>query len=74
MNNIKTYQNIYNPNKYIEIKHSNDRHYFYRQYIKTFNGGKNYLASPSGRGRFYRFSIKLNTHYLNTEYRKVIGG
>ena len=71
---IKTYQNKRNPNKYIDVKHTNDRHYLWRQRMSWRIGVTNYIGTK--KGGYKRQSKKtieevlqdytlLYTHYTN---------
>lgn len=55
---IRTFQNRQNPNKFVEVKKSNDGHSYMRQYMQwdTDNGTvKNYTgAKDAKRGRYSR--------------------
>ena len=41
---IRTYRNNRNENKYLDVKHTNDRHYMWRQRMSWPNGVTNYLG------------------------------
>ena len=63
----KVYQNKRNPNKFVEVKKGADGHSYVRQYMKwdTDNGEvKNYNASKSNRGRYYRATQKTINQIL----------
>ena len=51
--NVVTYQNNRNPNKYVEVKKGDDGHSYVRQYMKIPNG-KNYNGGATNRGRYHR--------------------
>lgn len=58
---VQTYQNRRNPNKYMEVKEYDDGHMYSRQYMKwdTPEGEvKNYNGSKTNRGRYSRTSGK----------------
>lgn len=65
---VLTYRNKLNSNKYVEVKKGNDGHSYIRQYIKCYRPDgiciKNYLASVSTRGRYYRSTIASITNIL----------
>lgn len=46
--NIKIYRNKRNHNKYIEVKHTADRHYMWRQRMVFENGVENPVGTPKG--------------------------
>lgn len=50
---IKSYRNKRNENKYIDVKHTNDRHYMWRQRMSWSNGVTNYLGGHP-KGGFHR--------------------
>lgn len=54
---VELYRNLRNENKYIEVKHSNDGHTYFRQFMYwNMEDGpvKNYNGSKTNRGRFHR--------------------
>ncbi len=56
---IRTYQNRRNENKFIETKQYDDGHKYARQYMKwdtPYGEVKNYSGSKSNRGRYHRVS------------------
>lgn len=44
---IKTYRNRRNANKYIDVKHTKDRHYLWRQRM-VWGNVENYVGTPKG--------------------------
>ena len=72
---IKTYYNKRNPNRYIDVKHTNDRHYMWRQRMSWgIVGITNYIGTK--KGGFRRQNKRtidevledytlLGTHYFN---------
>jgi len=46
--NIKIYRNKRNHNKYIEVKHTADRHYMWRQRMTWSNGVSNPVGTKKG--------------------------
>lgn len=50
---IKSYRNNRNENKYIDVKHTADRHYMWRQRMTWSNGVTNYLGGHP-KGGFHR--------------------
>lgn len=48
------YRNKRNGNKYIIVKHTNDRHYMWKQELRYINGIVNAVGSKTNRGRFHR--------------------
>ena len=45
---IKTYQNKRNQHKFIDVKHTADRHYMWRQRMVWDNGVENSVGTPKG--------------------------
>lgn len=45
---IKTYRNKFNHHKFIVTKHTNDRHYLWRQYMEFDNGVINPVGTKKG--------------------------
>ena len=45
---IKTYRNKRNANKLIDVKHTNDRYYMWRQRMVFDNGVTNPVGTPKG--------------------------
>lgn len=45
---IKTYVNKRNPHKIIDVKHTADRHYMWRQRMVFDNGVINSVGTPKG--------------------------
>lgn len=69
----KVYQNKRNPNKFVEVKKGSDGHSYVRQYMKwdTEEGTvKNYNASKSNRGRYYRATQQTINQILE-DYTEV---
>lgn len=67
---IKSYRNKRNGNKYIDVKHTNDRHYMWRQRMSWSNGVTNYLGGLP-KGGFRRQNKKCMDEVLN-DYEEVI--
>ena len=62
---IKTYRNIRNENKYIDVKRTDCCHYMWRQFMKWNNGVVNWLGvrlhgkySQGGFRRCHKATIK----------------
>ena len=51
---IRTYRNIRNENKIIEVKHTSDRHYMWRQKMVWNNGVVNPVGTKKGGFRRQR--------------------
>lgn len=45
---VKTYRNNRNPHKFLDVKHTVDRHYMWRQRIVFGNGVANPVGTPKG--------------------------
>lgn len=45
---IKTYRNKRNPHKLLDVKHTADRHYMWRQRMVFDNGVTNYVGTSKG--------------------------
>ena len=45
---ITTYRNKRNTNKFIDVKHTDDRHYMWRQRMVFSNGVANPVGTPKG--------------------------
>lgn len=67
---IKTYRNKRNENKYLDVKHTNDRHYMWRQRMSWSNGITNYLGGHL-KGGFHRENMKTINEVLK-DYTEVI--
>ena len=52
--NIQTYRNKRNENKYIDVKHTNDCHYMWRQRMVFNNGVENPVGTKKGGFRRQR--------------------
>ena len=66
---IKSYRNNRNENKYIDVKHTNDRHYMWRQRMSWSNGVTNYLGGHP-KGGFHRQNVKCIREVLE-DYTEV---
>lgn len=66
---IKTYRNKRNENKYIDVKHTNDRHYMWRQRMSWDNGVTNPIGTPKGG---FRRQSKLTIDEVMKDYTEVI--
>ena len=64
---IKTYRNKRNKHKYIDVKHTNDRHYMWRQRM-VWENVTNYVGSK--KGRFFRQGMKTIYEVLE-DYTEV---
>ena len=67
---IKTYRNKRNENKYIDIKHTNDRHYMWRQRMVWDNGIVNSVGTP--KGGYRRQNKATIDEVINSDYKEVI--
>lgn len=65
---ITLYQNKRNPHKFIEVKHTNDRHYMWRQYLEWNNGVKNFTT---GTKLFRRYRKGNIADVINSDYVKL---
>lgn len=71
--NVRTYRNNRNPNKYIEVKKADDGHSYARQYLKwdTPRGEvKNYMGARTSRGRYFRHD-KQSIEQMLEDYTEV---
>jgi len=66
---IKTYRNIRNKNKYIDVKRTNCRHYMWRQRYSYANGITNFYGRP--KGGFARIGKRFMDVVLNDEYEEI---
>ncbi len=64
---IRTYRNKRNEHKYIDVKHTADRHYMWRQRMVWDNGVINPVGTP--RGGFRRQSKATIDEVLKEYYR-----
>ena len=67
---IKSYRNNRNENKYIDVKHTSDRHYMWRQRMSWSNGVTNYLGGYP-KGGFHRVRKGCMDEVIE-EYTEVI--
>ena len=67
---ITTYVNKRNENKYIDVKHTNDRHYMWRQRMSWNNGVTNPVGTK--KGGYRRQSVNCIKEVLN-DYTEVKG-
>ena len=67
---IKTYRNKRNENKYIDIKHTNDRHYMWRQRMSWSNGVTNYIGGHP-KGGFHRVRSSWFNQVME-DYEEVV--
>ena len=66
---IKHYRNKRNENKYLDVKHTNDRHYMWRQRMSWPNGVTNYLGGLP-KGGFRRQNVKWINQVLE-DYEEI---
>lgn len=67
---IKSYRNKRNENKYIDVKHTNDRHYMWRQRMSWSNGVTNFFGGHLNGG-FRREGKKCIDEVLK-DYTEVV--
>ena len=65
---IKTYRNKRNPNKYIDVKRTKDRHYMWRQRMSWPNGVTNPVGTPKGG---FRRQSKTTITEVIADYEEV---
>jgi len=71
---VRTFQNKRNPNKYLESKKYKDGHTVSRQYMKwdTDRGEvKNYMGSKSNRGRWHRMNQRTLNDVVQDDYDEI---
>ena len=66
---IKTYQNKKNVHKYIDVKHTSDRHYMWRQRMVFDNGVENHVGTRKGGFRRQR---KGTINEVLKDYTEVV--
>lgn len=66
---IKTYRNKRNRNKFIDVKHTNDRHYMWRQRMVFDNGVVNPVGTPKGG---FRRQGKATIEEVIADYEEVV--
>lgn len=66
---VKSFRNKRNEHKYIDVKHTNDRHYMWRQRMTWDNGVTNYLGGLP-KGGFRRQNKKWMDEVLQ-DYEEV---
>ena len=66
---IKTYCNKRNPHKIIDVKHTADRHYMWRQRMVFDNGVENHVGTK--KGGFYR-QHKATINEVLEDYEEVV--
>ena len=66
--NVITYVNKRNPNKRIDVKHTSDRHYMWRQRMCFDNGVENFVGTK--RGGFRRQGVKTIREVLE-DYSEI---
>lgn len=64
---VKTYRNKKNSNKYIDVKHTNDRHYMWRQRM-VWGSIVNPVGTPKGG---YRRQGKATIQEVLEDYEEV---
>ena len=67
---LKTYRNNRNENKFLDVKHTNDRHYMWRQRFSYPNGITNFYGKP--KGGFARIGKRCMEEVINDDYTEVI--
>lgn len=65
----KTYRNKRNSHKYIDVKHTNDRHYMWRQRMVFDNGVVNPVGTPKGG---FRRQSKATIEEVIADYEEVV--
>lgn len=66
---IKTYRNNRNHNKYIDVKHTADRHYMWRQRMVFSNRITNSVGTPNGG---FRRQSKATIDEVLKDYKEVM--
>ncbi len=66
---IKSYHNKRNPHKFIDVKHTADRHYMWRQRMVWDNGVINPVGTPKGG---FRRQNKRTIDEVLEDYDEVI--
>lgn len=66
---IKTYRNKRNHHKHIDVKHTSDRHYMWRQRMIFDNGVINHVGTPKGG---YRRQGKATIAEVLADYEEVV--
>lgn len=64
----KTYKNKRNQHKYIDVKHTADRHYMWRQRMVFDNGIENPVGTPKGG---FRRQGKATIEEVLKDYEEV---
>ena len=67
----KTFRNIRNEHKYLEVKRTNDRHYLRRQRMTWDNGVSNPVGTPMGG---FRRQSKATIAEVLDDYVEIGGG
>lgn len=65
---IKSYRNKRNPHKIIDVKHTADRHYMWRQRMVFDNGVENHVGTAKGG---FRRMHKVTIDAVLQDYTKV---
>ena len=65
---IRTYRNARNAHKIIDVKHTNDRRYLWRQRMVFENGIENHIGTP--KGGYRRMTIRTIREVLE-DYEEI---
>ena len=66
---IKSYSNKRNRNKIIDVKHTSDRHYMWRQRMVFDNGVENPVGTPKGG---FRRQGKATINEVLNDHEEII--
>jgi hypothetical protein len=66
---VTTYRNNRNPHKFLDVKHTADRHYMWRQRIAFDNGVTNPVGTPQGG---FRRQSKATIDEVLKDYKEMI--
>lgn len=66
---IKTYKNKKNQHKFLDVKHTSDRHYMWRQRMLFDNGVENHVGTPKGG---FRRQGKRTIEEVLEDYEEVV--
>lgn len=66
---VTTYRNNRNPHKFLDVKHTADRHYMWRQRMVFDNGVTNHVGTPKGG---FRRQSKATIDEVLMDYEEVI--
>ena len=66
---VTTYRNKRNPHKFLDVKHTADCHYMWRQRMVFDNGVTNHVGTPKGG---FRRQSKGTIDEVLKDYKEVI--